>query len=74
MDTFLMIIFCLSLIAFIILFTLLILNVVRKKPITKVIIPLGISFWIAVISLVVAALLDPDSSYKGISVDGVRVK
>ena len=64
MDTFLMIIFCLSLIAFIILFTLLILNVVRKKPITKVIIPLGISFWIAVISLVVAALLDPDSGSK----------
>ena len=41
-----------------------ILNVVRKKPITKVIIPLGISFSIAVISLVVAALLDPDSGSK----------
>lgn len=64
MDTFLMIIFCLSLIAFIIFFTLLILNLIQKKPLLKVVIPLGISFWVALISLFIATLLDPHSGSK----------
>lgn len=61
MDTFLMIIFTIALIAFIVFLTLLVVNLIRKKPITKIAVALGASFWLAVISVFTGAILDPNT-------------
>lgn len=61
MDTLLMIIFSITLITFIVLLTLLVVNLIRKKPIAKIAVALGASFWLAVISVFTGAILDPNT-------------
>ncbi len=55
-----MIIFTIALSAFIVFLTLLVVNHIRKKPIAKIAVALGASFWIAFISVFIGAILDPD--------------
>ena len=56
-----MIIFTIALSAFIVFLTLLVVNHIRKKPIAKIAVALGASFWIAFISVFIGAILDPDT-------------
>jgi len=69
MDTFLMLVFTAGIIACIVFFVLLIVNAVKKKPVKVQAIGIGASFFIAIVALFTAAILDPSEPKEKVAIE-----